>query len=260
MKRIVNITLILILFIFFESCETNPIDSNYYELSGFVYDKIYWDSTPNIRENAAVVLDRDTVYTNLEGKYVFPKVKEGVHTINLLLSHPQYSPTIIFRNDINVKSNMTYNIELVKGKDDYFPINSEFEKIFNYITYNFASLYFRSGLAFWKLNNIQSFEDKIIYEVEEKLVYNFTTDNWLTSKKDSSELTFQIVEDSSNLITLRNLSYWVVSFNRYNSFIQGDTIKISKYGQDIITIKKDVGIYKLDYKSSSWGTKYSLIK
>jgi hypothetical protein len=254
MKRLIQILLITFIVFNIFSCE-NPVELKFYTLSGVVFDKIYWDSTPYVMDNAPVVLDGDRVYTNLKGEYSFTNVREGAHTISVIRGEDY-----IYKETIIVSSNTIYNINILGNKEDYFPIDSNYEKDFKYNAYNYGSNSFAKGKATWKLGGSVIKDGKIIYTINENIIYESTIDNWKTSKVDTSYSTFEFIEDSSNVITIKSLSYWNGdSFSRYNAPNQGEIISIN-YGDTKISLKRNVGIYRMEKQFSLWGFVYELIE
>lgn len=137
MKRLLQYFILLQFGFIILSCSKNPIvpsqsDSvKYYTVSGIVLDHVYPDVSPSYRAGVPVVLDNKTVITNSIGEYSFSNVTEGNHIISVSL--PEDEP---YLDTINVLNDTILYIHLFGIKKDYFPIQVNTQKRFEYHSCN----------------------------------------------------------------------------------------------------------------------------
>ncbi|MCB9211765.1 MAG: hypothetical protein H6609_20580 [Ignavibacteriales bacterium] len=133
----------------FYSCDTaDPI--KYYSVHG----TLYYYTPPGYYahpKDIPVVLDSDTLLSDLNREYIFNNVSEGYHLISVSIA--EYEP---YTDSFLVSRNEMKNIELKGVKEDYFPpIQLNSVKKFKYTDSNCRSspYIYIEGEAVWNFYN-----------------------------------------------------------------------------------------------------------
>jgi hypothetical protein len=246
---------------FIASCDENPVDQNnlskYYKVTGTVWDHCN-NNSPNPKTNVPVVIDNDTSITNTAGEFSFDKVNSGSHIISVSLTGFEH-----YIDTVSVGSNTVIDIHISGIKEDYFPIQVNTQKRFEYHYGSGGGLFWvsDSGEAIWNIYSLIQEEDKLIYNVEETLIYVRTTQNGGTFPPDTVVTTFKFIEDESHIITIQSSIWDGIYFNRYLDPREGDIIQFN-FLERKIYLKRNVGLYKLSEESMLYlsGTTYELIE
>jgi hypothetical protein len=247
------------------SCNTvDPNDSDlggHHTVSGTIWDHVN-NNSPNRKVGAPVVIGNDTSVSNTEGEFNFSNVLEGKHIISVSL--PNYE---FYADTINVLMDTVIDIHLFGIKEDYFPIQVNTQKRFEYHSGSGGGLFWvsDSGEATWNIYSLMQQEDKLIYNVEEKLIYVRTTQIGGTYPPDTVVTTFKFIEDESHVITIQSSIWDGISFNRYLDPREGNIIQYSFYRTHsvcTIYLKRNVGLSKLREEDNLYlsGTTYELIE
>lgn len=273
MKQIINKILLIILIFATVTCKDSPTESNRvikdpsYSISGIVYDVVSSDYSPGVKKGkgAVIYLDKDSTFSDEEGKFTFNKVTKGDHTISITL--PNYEP---YSKTISVLRDTSIAIYLYGIIGDYFPIQENFYKKFKY--YNGVSTLVYSwtdqGEAVWVISSIKQESNSKLYEVTETIIFTHKVTAPLNSETvDTTISTFYINESSSNIISFKSSVLDGVSFSRYNDMRLGEVITktFTNPGSLISTIniylKKNVGLTKIVQFGSGgrWSKTYELI-
>ena len=265
MDRMFKYLLLLAVSFVFASCDAvDPNDSDfklYYSVSGSVLDYVD-DGSPYLKEDAPVVLDGDTSVSNEEGIYFFEKVLMGNHIISISLPNYEY-----FADTINILSDTVINLPLYGVKEDYFPIQVNTQKRFEYHSGSGGGLFWvsDSGEATWEIYSLIQQGDDLIYYVWETLIYVRKTQSGETFPPDTVITNFEFIEDRSHVITIQNSIWDGISFDRYLDPRRGDTIYFTLYRTHSVCktyLKRNVGIVKLQEQDMVYlsGTTYELIE
>jgi len=246
----------------FISCDSvDPNDSHlnlYYTISGTVLDHVD-DGSPYKKEGATINLDGDTSMSNADGEYHFENVPMGRHIISF--SSPGYE---YFADTINVNSDTVFDIHIYGLKEDYFPIQVNTQKRFEYHSGSGGGLFWvsDSGEATWEIYSLIQQGDDLIYYVWETLIYVRKTQFGETFPPDTIVTNFKFIEDNSHVITIKNSTWNGMSFDRYLDPRRGEIIMFGTIPGHSIYLKKNVGIWKLHYEE--WqhlsGVTYQLIE
>lgn len=257
--------LFLICCLIFVSCNTvDPIDSDlnkYHTVSGTVWDYVN-NNSPNRKVGAPVVIDTDTSISNAEGEFYFDKVLEGVHVISISLPNYEY-----YIDTINVISDTVITIPIFGVKEDYFPIQVNTQKRYEYHSGSAGGLFWvsDSGEVTWNIYSLTQQGENLIYNVAETLIYVRTTQIGGTFPPDTIVTEFKIIENESEVITIQYSIWDGISFNRYLDPREGDIIQYNFYRtHSVVTIylKRNVGLSKLKEEDNLYlsGTSYELIE
>ena len=215
MKIILKYIIGLLIIIFLSNCKddgTSPVDSTkYYSVSGIVLDVVSSDYSPGVKKGALVYIDKDSTISDSEGKFVFNKISKGDHTVSITLAN--YEP---FSKTISVSKDTSISIYLYGIKDNYFPIEENSKKIYNYFSsYGGGYPGQDSGRATWIISSSRQIGDSKVYNVFEKIIFTHKTYSPLYSERvDSSSTTFNISESNTNIISFKSSVLDGVSFNR----------------------------------------------
>ncbi|MBE0571305.1 MAG: hypothetical protein IH618_07155 [Ignavibacteriaceae bacterium] len=247
------------------SCNTvDPNDSDlneYHTVSGTVWDYVN-NNSPNRKEAAPVVIDEDTSVSNAEGEFYFDKVLEGSHIISVSLPNYEY-----YADTINVISDTVITIPIFGVKDNYFPIQVNTQKRYEYHSGSAGGLFWvsDSGEVTWNIYSFTQQGENLVYNVAETLIYVRTTQIGGTFPPDTVVTEFKFIEDESNVITIQSSIWDGISFNRYFDPREGDIIQYNFYRtHSVVTIylKRNVGLSKLKEEDNLYlsGTTYELIE
>jgi hypothetical protein len=260
MKNDLLFSLLISATFFIVSCDQNPVGPNgskYYTVSGTVWDYVN-NNSPNRKEGAPVIMDGDTSVSNSEGEFSFKNVLKGKHIISVSLPNYEY-----YADTINVSSDTVIAVPIFGVKDDYFPIQVNTQKRFEYHYGSAGGLFWvsDSGEATWNIYSLVQEEGKLIYNVEEILIYVRTTQNGGTFPPDTVVTTFRFIEDESHIITIQSSIWDGIYFNRYLDPREGDIIQFN-FLERKIYLKRNVGLYKLQEENMLYlsGTTYELIE
>lgn len=262
--------LILLFAITIAACneESTSIESNtnnLFNVTGVVFDVISKDYSPGVKKDAIIYLDNISTVSDNEGKFEFSKVSPGGHTIKITLAN--YEP---YSNTISVLKDTSISIYLYGIKDNYFPINENTTKTYNYFSsYGGGYPGQDSGRATWTIASSKQVGDSKVYDVIEKIIFRHKTFSPLYSERvDSTTSSFSISENKANVISFKSSVLDGVSFNKYfdSRAEQGGVITLhynnpgSLISSVNISLKKDVGLTKIVQSGNGWGKTYELIK
>ena len=243
------------------SCNSvDPNDSNLifsHTVSGTVLDYVD-DGSPYLKEGAPVVMDNDTSISNAEGIYLFNNVIRGKHIVSVSIPGYEY-----FIDTIFVYSDTLINIPLYGVKEDYFPIEVNTQKRFEYHSGGGGLFWVSdSGEATWDIYSLVHQDNDLIYSVKETLIYVRTTQLGDTLPPVTVITNFKFIEDEYHVITIQNSTWNGMSFDRYLDPRRGEIIMFGTIPGHSIYLKKNVGIWKLHYEE--WqhlsGITYQLIE
>lgn len=271
MKQIINKTLLVILIFVAVTCKDSPTESNRvnqvpsYSVSGIVFDVVNNDYSPGMKKGAAIYLDKDSTFSDEEGKFIFNKVTKGDHTISITL--PNYEP---YSKTISVLRDTSIAIYLYGIQEDFFPIQENFYKKFKYYSDVSTPVYSWTdqGEAIWVISSTKQEDNSKLYEVTETIIFTHKVTTPLNSEMvDTTISTFYINESSSNMISFKSSVLDGVSFSRYNDVRLGEVITktYNTPGSVISTIniylKNNVGLTKIFQFGSGgrWSKTYELI-
>jgi len=249
--------LTVLAFISCDSVDPNNPEFKFYSVSGNVLDYVD-DGSPYLKEGAPVVLDGDTSISNTEGIYSFNKVIRGKHIISVSMPGYEY-----FADTIFIYSDTLINIPLYGIKEDYFPIEVNTQKSFEYHSGGYGIFgWSDSGEATWDIYSSIQQGDNIVYNVKETLIYVRTTTLGDTLPPVTVITNFKFIEDEFHIITIQNSTWNGMSFDRYLDPRRGDIIMFGTIPGHSIYLKRNVGIWKLHYEE--WlhlsGITYQLIE
>lgn len=254
MKVLFKYTIVCLTVITFSTCldhVTHPVDlTKYYSISGTVFDVVYYDTSPALKKGAPIFLDKDSTLSGDDGKFIFTQIQEGNHTISVSL--PNYEP---FSKTIYVSTDTNITIHLYGVREDYFPIKENSLIRFNYESSG------RDGIANWNVGKYIEDNNLKIYNVKETLI--LVSGN---SSLDTLYTDFQIIENSSHIISAKSGVLDGFSFDRYFDPRQEreGVITKSSWGNGyllIVSLKRNVGLYKIEMLGNrGWYDKYYLIE
>ncbi len=142
---------------------------------------------------------------------------------------------------------------------DYFPIKVGTSMKYKYsssatnIVYTFQDI----GDAEWNISSVKEIDgSQVCSTTEIKTVMSSKNGNTPTQKVIRT--LFEIVEDKSNLLTLKGLIG--VSFHRYRNDDKIDGRKIIILDGGYIEVEKNIGITKIMRLGSKWSETYVLIR
>lgn len=238
----------------------------YYSVSGIVFDVISSDYSPGIKKDAPIYIDNNSTISGSDGRFIFNKISEGSHTVIVTL--PNYEP---FSRTITVLSDTNLSIYLYGKKEDFFPIKENSFIKFNYSSSSSdgVSSVSDSGDATWSISTSKQVDDSKVYEVVESIIYTRKIYGPIYSEKlDTSSTFFTISINNSDVVSFKSSVLNGVSFNRYLDprQEQGGVI-IKNYNNPgplistiNISLKKNVGLYKIVQFGNRWGKTYELIQ
>jgi hypothetical protein len=244
-----------------------PIDTTkYYSVSGIVFDVVSNDYSPGLKNGAPIYLDNDSTFSGTDGTFIFNKVSKGDHIIRVTL--PNYEP---YFNSILVSRDTSIAIYLYGIKGDYFPIQDNSQSKFNYHSSASNAVYTwaDSGEATWTISAAQQIGDSKIYNVFEKIIFKRKTFAPIYSEEvDSSSSTFTISESNNNIISFQSSVLDGVSFNRFLDPRQEQNgVIVKSYnnpGSVIstvnISLKKNIGLIKINQFGYGWSKTYELVQ
>ncbi|MCK9282077.1 MAG: carboxypeptidase-like regulatory domain-containing protein [Melioribacteraceae bacterium] len=269
MKIILKYIFVLLIIIFFSNCKddgTSPVDlTKSYSVSGIVLDVVSSDYSPGVKKGAPIFIDKDSTISGVDGTFIFNKISEGNHTIRVTL--PSYEP---FSKSISVSKDTSILIYLYGLKSNYFPIEENSIKIYDYFSsYGGGYPGQDSGRATWTISTGKLVENSKVYDVFEKIIFTHKTFSPLYSERvDSFTTNFTISESNVNIISFKSAVLDGVSFNRNIDSRQEQNGVIEKSynnpGSLIstvnISLKRDVGLTKIVQFGNGWGKTYKLIQ
>lgn len=269
MKIILKYIIVLLIIIFFSNCKddgTSPVDSTkYYSVSGIVYDVVSSDYSPGVKKGATIYIDKDSTISNSEGKFVFDKISKGDHTISITIAN--YEP---FSETIYVSKDTSISIYLNGIKANYFPIEENSKKNYNYFSsYGGGYPGQDSGKATWTISTAILVGNSKVYDVFEKIIFTHKTFSPLYSERvDSSSTNFTITESNTNIILFKSSVLDGVSFNRnIDPGQEQNGVIVKSYNSPgslistvNISLKKDVGLTKIVQFGNGWSKTYELIQ
>lgn len=267
MKQIINKTLLVILIFVAVTCKDSPTESNRvnqvpsYSISGIVYDVVSNDYSPGVKKGAVIYFDKDSTFSDEEGKFIFNKISKGDHLISISL--PLYE---VYSRKISVQKDTNITIYLYGKKEDYFPLKDSSRIKYKYHSSSSSIVYSIEdiGEAEW---NIRKVINSTNYKVDETIIYKHIFHSPLYSETlDTLINSFTMTADGST-ISFRSSILDGVSFSRYNDVRQGEVITktFTNPGSVISTIniylKKNVGLTKIFQFGSGgrWSKTYELI-
>lgn len=261
MRNILIYNLLVAATFYITSCDENPVNPNnlnkYYKVSGTVWDHCN-NNSPNPKAGVPVVIDNDTSITNSAGEFNFDKVNSDYHIISVSLPGFEY-----YIDTVSVQSDTVIDIHISGTKEDYFPIQVNTQKRFEYHYGSGGGLFWisDSGEATWNIYSLIQEEDKLIYNVEETLIYVRTTQFGGTYPPDTVITNFKFIEDVNHIITIQSSIWGGIYFNRYLDPREGDIIQFN-FLERKIYLKRNVGLYKLSEENMLYlsGTTYDLIE
>ncbi len=270
MKILIHILFTLSFLITIVTCDsetTSPSDNiNYYSVSGTVFDVVSSDYSPGLKKDAPVYIDNDSTISGSDGRFLFNKISEGSHTISVTL--PNYDP---FSRTINISKDTTIAIYLYGKKEDYFPIegNSLIKFKYSSSSSNGISSVSDNGEAVWTINPPKQVDDSKVYEVVETIIYTRKIYSPIYSEMlDTSSTSFTITVNNSNVVSFNSSVLDGVSFNRYlDPRQEQDGVIVKSYNNPgslistvNVSLKKDIGLYKIVQFGNRWSKKYELNK
>jgi len=241
---------------------SSPDTSRYYSVSGIVLDVVSSDYSPGVKKGAPVYIDQDSAISGDDGRFIFHKIKEGKHIISASL--PDYIP---YSETISVMKDTAISIYLYGNKGDYLPVQGDTQKKFKYTSSssNGVSSMEDTGESTWKIYSFQQIGDSKVYKVDETVIFTRRIYSPLYSERlDTSYSSFTISENSSYIITFQSSILDGVSLNRYWDARLGETVTKSFYNPGslistvTVSLKKNVGIYKITQSGNRWGKTYEL--
>jgi len=258
--KLIGFVLILTCLTYLSCDSVDPNNSDllfYYSLSGVVLDHVD-DGSPYEKEGAPIVLDGDTSISNSEGEYSFQNVLIGQHTISFSSQGYEY-----FENKITIHSDTNFDIHIYGLKEDYFPIEVNAQKNYQYSSGGGGVFwYYSSGEAIWDIHSSAQQGDDVIYNVRETLTYVTITQFGDTLPPVTEITNFKFIEDNSHIITIQYSDWDGMSFYRYLDPRRGEIIMFGEIPGHSIYLKKGVGIWKLHFEE--WqhlsGKTYQLIE
>lgn len=240
-----------------------PIDTaKYYSVSGIVFDVVSNEYSPGIKKYAPIFIDNDSTRSGDDGRFMFNRVIEGNHIISISL--PEYEP---FSKTITIPNDTIITIYIYGVKSVYFPVHENNQILFNYrfSSTNFVTTILDEGTALWNVNSTNVVNTDTIYNVEETIIYTRTTNGVPATQQDTVISSFQIIEDSLKIIVINSSFLNSISFSRYMDHRQEQDGLISKsynIGSSTINIslKKNVGFFKINQIGNRWGKTYERVQ
>ncbi|MBI1937007.1 MAG: PEGA domain-containing protein [Ignavibacteriales bacterium] len=268
MKIILKYIIVLLIIIIFPRCKdsgTSPIDpTKYYSVSGILFDVISSDYSPGVKKGAKIYLDKDSVISDNEGKFVFSKIAQGDHTLRVTLSN--YEP---YTKTISVSKDTSVAVYLYGIKDNYFPIKEKSQQKFKYYVGVSTSVYSweDKGEATWIISSSKQEGNIKIYEVTERKIFTHKVYAPLNSERvDSSVSTFYINESISNIISFKSSVLDGVSFTRMLDprLEQNGVLTLNLNSGSLTVFKvsliKNVGITQIVKVGIGFSTTYELVQ
>lgn len=263
-KILVIYIISIILIVTFNSCNDNisiPIDSDkLYCVSGIVYDVISNDYSPLPKKSALIYFDKDSTFTDNDGRFVFRRIKMGDYLIRITL--PEYEP---FLKSVSVRKDTSIVVFIYGKKEDYFPVNKMTRIIFKYTAFASNSIITvnDSGLAYWNIWENQVSDNTKYYYAKETLIFQ-RTDNYGNSSLVSMIHDFQIWENSHNKIFVKYGPLDGVTFDRFldprleeKKMITRTFNNPSLFVSSVsIYLKKDLGLFSIVQTGNSMTKKY----
>ncbi len=277
MKQALRYFLLLSTILLFFSCkknnptETDPINPNppdlikYYSVSGIVLDVVNSDYSPVVKKGAPIYIDKDSAISGNDGTFMFNKISGGNHTVSVTL--PYYEP---FSKTISVAKDTSITIYLDGIKDNYFPIEENSKKIYNYFSsYGGGYPGQDSGRTTWTISTAKLVGNSKVYDVFEKIIFTHKTFAPLYSERvDSSSTNFTISESNTNIISFKSSVLDGVSFNRnLDPRQEQNGVIVKSYNNPgslistvNISLKKNIGLTKIVQFGNGWSKTYELIQ